>query len=161
MENSIFRKKSIERVSSPEQLNDYIRVFNPGIWIVMAALIVLLIGVCIWGVFGRLETTLNTVAVAKNGVITVYIREGDIDTVKSGQHLTLGGKDDTVYSIGEIAKNPVSVTGEAFTEYALYVGNMQAGEWVYAAAVSGEISDGIYQARIVVESVSPMSFILN
>ncbi len=30
MENQIFRKKSIERVSSPEQLNDYVRVSNPG-----------------------------------------------------------------------------------------------------------------------------------
>ena len=31
MDNQIFRKKNIERVSSPEQLNDYVRVSNPGV----------------------------------------------------------------------------------------------------------------------------------
>lgn len=30
MSDQIFRKKSLDRISSPEQLNDYIRVANPG-----------------------------------------------------------------------------------------------------------------------------------
>ena len=30
MNEQLFRKKSIDRVSSPEQLNEYIRVANPG-----------------------------------------------------------------------------------------------------------------------------------
>ncbi len=45
---SIFREKSMERVSSPEQLNDYIKVTNPGIWLTLAAVIVLLIGFIVW-----------------------------------------------------------------------------------------------------------------
>ena len=32
MENKLFRQKSIDRVSSPEQLQDYMRVTNPGVW---------------------------------------------------------------------------------------------------------------------------------
>ena len=30
-EQKIFREKTIERISSPEQLTDYLRVTNPGI----------------------------------------------------------------------------------------------------------------------------------
>lgn len=41
MEDKVFRKKSLERMSSPEQLGDYIRVANPGIWLIMAAVILL------------------------------------------------------------------------------------------------------------------------
>ena len=37
MQNQLFREKSLEKVSSPEQLNDYIRVSNPGVWIAVAA----------------------------------------------------------------------------------------------------------------------------
>ena len=55
MSESVFRKKSIERVSSPEKLNDYIRVSSPSIWIIMAALIVLLAGILIWAVFGTVS----------------------------------------------------------------------------------------------------------
>ena len=53
-EKQIFRKSSIDRVSSPEQLNDYIRISNPSVWMVLAAVIVLLAGVCVWGIFGHL-----------------------------------------------------------------------------------------------------------
>lgn len=35
MSDQIFRKKSLDRISSPEQLNDYIRVANPGIWMIL------------------------------------------------------------------------------------------------------------------------------
>ena len=51
----LFREKSIERVSSPEQLNDYIRVTNPSVWIVLLALVVLLVGILAWSIFSTVE----------------------------------------------------------------------------------------------------------
>ena len=51
----IFRKKSLDRVSSPEQLNDYIRVTTVSVWIVLLALVILLLGMLAWSVFGRVE----------------------------------------------------------------------------------------------------------
>lgn len=51
-ENSIFRKKSMEKVSSPEQLNDYLRVSTPAVWIILAAILILLVGFIVWAVFG-------------------------------------------------------------------------------------------------------------
>ena len=53
--SGLFRSKSIQRVSSPEQLNDYIRVTTPSVWIVLIALVVLLAGMLIWSVLGRIE----------------------------------------------------------------------------------------------------------
>ncbi|MFR2214765.1 MAG: hypothetical protein ACLS61_13650 [Ruminococcus sp.] len=67
MSDQIFRKKSLDRISSPEQLNDYIRVANPGIWMILAAVIILLAGVCVWGIFGHLDTKTETVGTAKAG----------------------------------------------------------------------------------------------
>ena len=49
MEQSLFRKKSLDRISSPEQLNDYLRVTNPTVWVVLGAVILLLLGVIVWG----------------------------------------------------------------------------------------------------------------
>ena len=53
--SSIFREKSMERVSSPEALNDYIRVTTPSVWIVLIALAVLLAGMLVWSIFGTVE----------------------------------------------------------------------------------------------------------
>ena len=55
---SIFRQKSIDRISSPEQLHDYIKVSSPGAWLILVAIIIFLIGALIWGVKGSI--TINT-----------------------------------------------------------------------------------------------------
>ena len=55
-DNSIFREKSMDKVSSPESLNDYIKVTTPSVWIVLIALVVLLLGILAWSIFGRVET---------------------------------------------------------------------------------------------------------
>ena len=65
MEQKIFRKKSIDKINSPENLNDYIRVTNPGVWLILAAVIALLIGACVWGFFGHIDTTADASAVLK------------------------------------------------------------------------------------------------
>ncbi len=52
---SVFRKKSLEQINSPEQLDDYIRVTTPSVWIVLLALVVLLVGVLAWSILGTME----------------------------------------------------------------------------------------------------------
>lgn len=157
MNEQIFRKKSMERVSSPEQLNEYIRVSSPSMWMVLLAIVVLLIGVCVWGVVGHLDTTLQTVAIGENGQMTVYIRESDISSVKQGMAVSVGGAE---YTIAELSVNP-KTAGDGFDEYALHVGGIQRGEWLYAASLSGPYTEGIHGAEITIESISPMSFVIN
>ena len=54
MNNTIFRQKNINKVSSPEKLDDYIRVTTPGVWLTLAAILILLIGAVAWGIFGTI-----------------------------------------------------------------------------------------------------------
>lgn len=54
---SIFRPKSMDRISSPEQLNDYIRVTTPSVWLVLLAVILLLVGMLAWSVLSSVEAT--------------------------------------------------------------------------------------------------------
>ena len=60
MKNSIFREKNLTQVSSPEQLNDYIRVSTPAVWLVLTAMVLLLTGVVLWGCLGTLEVHTET-----------------------------------------------------------------------------------------------------
>ena len=52
---NIFREKSLERISSPDQMDDYIKVTTPSVWIALIALVVLLIGILAWNIFGTVE----------------------------------------------------------------------------------------------------------
>jgi len=75
--NDIFRKKSLERISSPEQLNDYIKVSNPSVWIIIIAIFCVLGGGFYWGVAGRIPTT-----VAVNGASYVEENAKEAEFVK-------------------------------------------------------------------------------
>ncbi len=157
MDKQLFRKSSIERVSSPEQLNDYIKVSNPGVWMILAAIIALLIGVCVWGVFGQLETKITTAGTCENGVFICFVNEDEAAKIKSGMTLNVDGNE---LLISEISSKPIFVNAE-MDEYLLHLGNFSDGDWLYEITASGTLSEGVYKAEIVTESVSPMSFILN
>ncbi len=53
--SELFRKKSMDRISSPEQLNDYIKVTTPSVWLVLVATIIILVGVLVWSMLGTVE----------------------------------------------------------------------------------------------------------
>ena len=157
MSNTLFRQKSLDRISSPEQLNDYIRVSTPSVWMVLLAIVILLVGVCVWGVFGHMDTALPVVAVAQEGVVTVYVKEADAAKVSAEAVISVDGSQGRVLSIGS---EPMPVDA-SFTEYMRHVGSLQEGEWVYAVTMDVTCPDVIYAAQIIIDSVSPMSFVLN
>lgn len=157
MNDGIFREKSIKRVSSPEQLGDYIRVSNPSVWMVLAAVIVLLVGVCIWGIFGKLETTVSAPVTVKNGQAVCYVTEKDVGSVKAGMPVTVDGKE---FKVTAVETKPTKITDE-FDSYALHIGGFRVGDWVYAVKVNVALADGTYKAKIVTDSVSPISFVFN
>lgn len=49
------KKEENTRVGSPEELNDYIRVSSPAVWIALAVVIALLLGALAWAVFGTVD----------------------------------------------------------------------------------------------------------
>ena len=157
MNEKLFRKKSVDKVSSPEQLNEYIRVANPGVWMVLAAIVILLAGVVVWGFIGHLDTTLDTALVCENGEAVIYVKEADVETVEVGMTVRVGDKE---YTLGEIPTEPVRVDG-TLSEYAIHASGLAEGEWVYVVKVQGDCADGVQKAEIVIESISPISFILN
>ena len=157
MEKKIFREKSMERVSSPEQLDDYIRVTSPGMWMVMGAVVLLLAGVCVWGIFGRLDTVIKAPAVVKDGIIFCYVREADREQIAAGMEMEIKGKG---YPILSVSDEPMEASG-LLTPYAMHIGGFAEGEWVYAAVADTQLPDGVYETEVVVERIAPASFQFN
>lgn len=74
-ENSLFRKSTLERVSSPEQLNEYIKVTNPNLVIILIGIFAILIAGVAWVFFGGIPNTevLNgTVVVQSDNTPKLY-----------------------------------------------------------------------------------------
>lgn len=144
MENQrLFRQKSVERISSPEQLQDYMRVTNPGIWMVLAAVIALLVGLLASSALATLESSVAAQGEIFSNVEDIYVELplSQKDVVQPGMPARVAGRD---AHVGFLYQDNESL--------------------VVAVKLNGEddpLPAGVYDVEIVTEKISPISFLLN
>ena len=100
MEESIFRKKSMDRITSPEALGDYLRVTNPTVWLIMISIILLLAGFLIWSTMASFSSFATGTALVKDGsMLVTFDNEQVAKSVKDGMTVVAGGTESRV-SVG-------------------------------------------------------------
>ena len=83
-ESKVFRKVSLERLSSPEQLDQLMQVTSPKGWIALLSLVGLLIVALIWGFLGSIPTSAagDGILLRRGGVSTVVAAgSGQVETI--------------------------------------------------------------------------------
>lgn len=155
--NSIFRKKSLDRISSPEELDHYLAVTGPGVWFTLLAVIVLLIGVFAWMTFGRLDTKLQLAVVSDGTDAVCYVPEEKVDSVLDSARLRIADAEYTLKDAGLSAQFITEETDESL----LMAGGLEAGMKVVPLRLKEALSEGVYSGEIVVETVNPISYIIN
>ena len=126
MDNQVFRKKSLEQISSPEQLNDYLRVTNPAVWLLLTAVILLLVGVLIWSSVASIDSFAGGTAQVKDGVMQIHFDDAQIaGSVQTGMTVTVGDTQSVITSIGKGEDGSVFAVAET------------------------TLTDGIYSAKVV------------
>ena len=133
-QQSIFRKETLDRISSPEQLTDYLRVTNPGIWIILAAVILLLAGLFAWSAVGTLDTEENVKVVVEQH--TAWVISPGSENMKQGMPLHVAGNDYVISSA-------------EMDEYGRAIGKATV-----------DLPDGTYDGTVVTETVHAIDFLL-
>src|SRR5687767_9357951 len=96
MAKKLFRQAALDRLASPERLDELMRVTSPMGWIALAALGVAILAAAIWGFVGEIttkvdgpgillrgEAVLDVTASAEGRLVSVDVGVGDV--VKVGQ----------------------------------------------------------------------------
>lgn len=168
--SSIFRKESIDRISSADQLDDYIRVQKPSVWILLTLVVALLVAAFVWAGTAKLETTVSAFGIMDrenpNDTVTCYLTADKAGIVKIGQLAVLTY--DTEYQgVVTAVSGPYSfqeVTSNLLggNTYAAYMADIHEGNDYYQVTIQGKnLPNGAFDVTIVGESVSPISFLLN
>ena len=168
MDNSIFRKVSLERLSSPEQLDQLLRVTSPKNWLALVAAWSVLLVIAIWGYTGtittkaagqgvivRAGTLLNVVSVGSGLVTKVYVDAGDL--VKPNQVVAAVSQPAELEKV-RLAKEALE---EAVRNRQLKAKLLQQNSELRVTALSREktnaedhIKDLREQARLVTEQIT-------
>ena len=158
MDNTkLFREKSIETIESPEALNDYLRVTSPGIWLILGAVVLFLTGVCIWGVFGHIDSTMDTAVVAQDGGVDCLVPKEAISGVLENPAVEIA---DINYALKPSTLEP-EIISEDTDIYVLLTGNLEVGQIVYRIPVDASLEEGTYSGKVVTEKLTPISLLLN
>lgn len=96
-ENNLFRQESLERLSSPERLDQLMQVVNPKGWIPLATLGFLGLTALTWSIFGRIPVTVQGA-----GVLVYPSTVVPIQAKSSGQLVQLMAKEGELVNKGEV-----------------------------------------------------------
>ena len=159
MDNGLFRKKSIERISSPEQLHDYMRVTSPRLWMLLAAVVLLLAGFIVYASRTTMENTMPIRVTVENYHLTaeqsgtgeekdatlIYteIPIDQMDTVKTGMQVRFGNGTGHVEWLSVFSE-------EDKVQVMIQMDN-----------INYPLTDGEFDAELVLESTTPISYFWN
>ena len=138
MEPAFFRKQSMGNISSPEQLNECLRVSSLKAWILLLAVLLLLVGFLIWCAFTAIESYETGTAYAEKGVLTITF-----DDPSAAQHVEPGMS----VQVGDIRTEVTSVGSD--------------GDGRTIAGAQASIPDGVYDVRVGYRSTQILSMLFN
>jgi hypothetical protein len=133
---SIFRKEVLDRISSPEQLSDYLRVTTPGLWVIIVAIVALLVGFFVWMSVDTIETTVPAGVSTQNHSAEVAVISGDAQ-IATDMTLRVGGQETTILSTKTDDLGRIVGTAEV------------------------DLPDGMYEGSLVTESIHPIQFLIS
>ena len=159
---SIFNKRATEKLRSPEDLDKYVQVTNPSVWVIMLAIVVLLAAVLVWAVFGAVSTSVTTTGVVVKGQALCFLDAEEVAKVKVGDVANVDGERMTVSSVASIPDSREEVNKVLESDY--LVSALLEGDWAYSVIFEGDVSelasDVPLTVNITVERVAPISLIL-
>ena len=128
MDNRIFRKTSIDRVNSPDRVDDCLTVPNASLWLVIAGLLLLLIRMAVWTLFSNSEQRIPAIVRVEDGVGYCVIDRKNAGIAKGKGVMLLETRE-------------VPVTVELGSE---------SGAAVSAATFEVMLEDGLYNGELLV-----------
>lgn len=158
--NQLFRKKSLDRISSPEELHDYMRVTSPRLWMILTAIVALLAGLIVYASTVTMENTIPIrVKLESYPLDDEHESDGEtryhtfvyftmplsqIDSIRMGTEVRLGTERGKVQwmSTEDEGQDTMMIMVDMEHDYI-------------------PMRDGEYDAVLVIESTTPISFLWN
>lgn len=169
MQNKLFKKSSMERIASPEKLNDYIQVSNPASWMVLGAALAVLIGLLAWGIFGEVTESVSFNGYVKDGQLYCYAPGEIASQLEKGMEATvqpMTGSESTQAMTGRIltiAEQPLSFDEASrgiTSDYMLASLHITGWNIAVTLEVDAPLYDGVvYQVNVVTQTLRPIEMV--
>lgn len=115
----LYRKASLERISSPEQLDKTLKITSPLSWLALIGVTIIIVVTVIWSIVGTIPETITT-----NGIIVSPVSTNSIYTEESGVVTAVYVSAGTELHLGDPVMEIRTNRGENFTIVSDQVGSV-------------------------------------
>ena len=161
-QNPIFNERAAEKLRSPDDLEKYVRVTSPSVWVVIAACFCLIAGLLAWGVFGSVSTNVDTKGTVVSDKAMCFLTSEEVARVRIGDVANMNG---VIMAIADVATTPSSsdeVKGLLGSDF--LVSTLVEDAWTYVVTLDGDtssLSSNVpLPVTITTEREAPISLIL-
>lgn len=161
---SIFNKKATEKLRSPDDLEEYVRVTSPSVWLILGACIALVVGLLAWGFFGVVTSGIDVTGTVVDNTPLCMLSADDVAKVHEGNVASWGSEKLKVKKISDVPVSREEAKQILKSDY--LVSTLMDGDWSYVVYFEG---DGEYDTvdgtpisiSIMTQRVPPISLIFN
>ena len=105
MSNQIFSEKAMKKLHTTDDMEQYVKIATPRIWLLLCACALLLAGLLVWAFFGTAATTVETNAVLLNGEMQSFLPFQEFRLIRVGDQAYIN---DTPWTVSECSSVPLS-----------------------------------------------------
>lgn len=158
---SIFNKQASDRLHSPDDLDKYIHVTSPSVWVVLMAVLSLIAGLLSWGVFGAVSTNVSVTGTSAQGLPLCLLDAEQAAKVHVGDLAYVDSQQTKVDKVNTVPLSRDEVREMLGSDYLVDV--LMKGQWAYVVTFEDIDSpiDGVpLSVSITTERVAPISLVL-
>ena len=163
--SGIFRKSAMSNISSADELDTYIKVTNPSVWLVLIAAAMVVGGLLIWSATSVIPTTIDLTGIAKEGKATCWVDEETKDKIKDGGvHIRMLDESVTEVEIGDMPMSAAEVKHKLGSDYLADSVSLQ--DWNYElcfsskSEVASSSENRLVPVAITVSETNPIDLVL-
>ena len=123
-----------QKITNPEDLNNYLESTKPITWIILFSVIICLVGLFVWSFFAKITFKIYGTALIESGEVTLNIEESKLSELKVGQEVYISSQKGEILNIKEDGYPVIST----FT-----------------------LDDGQYDYYIVIKETKPVDYFFN
>lgn len=160
---SVFNRRATEKLRSPDDLERYVRLTNPSIWVILAACVLLLAGLVVWGIFGAVTTTVSTACVRVDDSLVCFLNVEDATEVNVGDTASVNSM---LSSVTYKSEEPIS-RAEAQDQIPsdFLKDTLVKDDWVFMVLLDAttvkDVDEGtVLTTTITVESKAPLALVI-
>ena len=175
----VFRHSTMNRISSADELDHYIKVTNPSAWAIILAALLLVAGVVVWAVVAIVPVTINTTGVvleepdSAKEVVVCWVDESAADKImESGATASIDGVEASSVQMVDVPQSASEVIHFLGSDF--YIDSLALSDWNYQVIIEpgGDTRHSDYtigtalgdahlvQVSIVVLETQPINIVL-